>query len=69
MLEFCIKIYDDTKGLTRSRKSENDRQWSKENKDKRIIHSNPQNHKHVFNKSKLKVVKIKMILQIKTQKI
>jgi hypothetical protein len=30
------------------RKSENDRQWSKENKDKRILHSKPQNHKHVY---------------------
>ena len=32
-------------------------QWSKENQDKRIIDFKSQSHKHVSNKSKLKVVK------------
>jgi hypothetical protein len=35
---------------------------TKENKDKRIIKFKSQNHKHVFNKSKLKAGKRKMIL-------
>jgi hypothetical protein len=41
------------------RKSENDRQYNgqEKKKDKRIIKFKSQNHKHVFNKSKLKVVK------------
>ena len=36
--------------------------------DNRIINFKSQNHKHVFNKSKLKMVERKMILHMKTQK-
>jgi hypothetical protein len=43
-------------------------QKSKENKDRGIIKYKSQNHQHVFNKSKLKVGKRKMILHIEIQK-